>query len=383
MKHLWVILLLMLGACKGTNKITETTNATGPVFTPIPSPINPAMLPAEGIAKNVIFLIGDGMGLSQISAGNYWLDNHTALEDFPVVGLHKCHSSSHLVTDSAAGATAFACGVKTFNGAIGVGPDSVAVETILEEAESLGYATGLVATSTIVHATPASFIAHNEYRKNYEAIAADFLQTEVDYFVGGGKKYFDRREDGRDLIIELEGKDYTIYDQLTEFKDCELPSSGNFGYFSADADPLPFDAGRDYLVDASETGWTFLNAQDEKGFFLMIEGSQIDWGGHANVPGYVLTEFAEFDQVIAKALQWALADGETLVVVTADHETGGLAIREDSTMDSLNIEFISTKHTAAMIPVFAYGPGSENFSGIYENTEIYNKLRKAMGFTTE
>ena len=141
-------------------------------------------------AKNVILMIGDGMGLTQISAGMFANGNQLNLEKFPIVGLHKPYSSNALITDSAAGATAFACGVKTYNGAIGVDKDSTAVKTILEEVEERGLATGLVATSTIVHATPASFIAHVKSRNDYEDIAADFLKTEIDYFVGGGKKIF-------------------------------------------------------------------------------------------------------------------------------------------------------------------------------------------------
>ncbi|MEL6142725.1 MAG: alkaline phosphatase, partial [Bacteroidota bacterium] len=148
--------------------------------------------PVEGKKpKNIILMIGDGMGITQISAGLYSNSNRLELERFPVVGLHKSYSGGNLVTDSAAGATAFSTGVKTYNGAIGVNMDTIAMPTILEAAEEKNMATGLVATSSIVHATPASFIAHDEYRKNYEAIAADFLDTEIDIFVGGGKKFFE------------------------------------------------------------------------------------------------------------------------------------------------------------------------------------------------
>merc|ERR1712127_644568 len=148
----------------------------------------------HGKAKNVIFMVGDGMGVSQITAGMIKNNNHLNLERFPIVGLHKSYSSDNLITDSAAGATAFASGVKTYNGAIGVNPKKKPVKTILEECEEKGMATGMVTTSTIVHATPASFIAHQPSRKMYEEIAADFLKTEIDLFIGGGKKYFDRRE---------------------------------------------------------------------------------------------------------------------------------------------------------------------------------------------
>lgn len=339
--------------------------------------------------KNVIFLIGDGMGISQVSAAAIKNNNKLFIKEFPVIGIHNPQPVEGLITDSAAGATAFATGVKTFNGAIGVAADSSAVETILEECEKAGMATGLVATSTIVHATPASFISHRPSRKQYEEIASDFMNTEIDYFVGGGKRYFDRRsKDERNLIVELQKKGYVVDNYFdTNFDDIEIDSKKNFAYFTADDDPIPYSKGREYLFNASKTGIEFLNNHDDpsdlKGFFLMIEGSQIDWGGHANNADYVISELLEFDNVVGEALRFAKEDGETLVLVTADHETGGMAINSGSTVDSLKISFSSGYHTADLIPVYAYGPGSELFGGFYENTAIYNKLRSVLGFDIE
>ncbi|MFT6705569.1 MAG: alkaline phosphatase [Patescibacteria group bacterium] len=332
-------------------------------------------------AKNIIFLIGDGMGLSQITAAMYANKNRINLERFPVVGLHKTHASNDLVTDSAAAATAFACGVKTYNGAIGVNPDTLPVKSILEMAEEKGLATGLVATSTIVHATPASFFAHEKRRNLYECIAMDLLDIELDYFVGGGKKYFDRRDmDNRDLIQELRAKGYQISDYFTEpFSQVMMPSKKNFGYFTSDSDPLPVSKGRGYLYAATKAGIRFLKKRSDKGFFMMTEGSQIDWGGHANESDYIISELLDFDRVVGYALDFAKKDGETLVVVTADHETGGYSIVQGSRMDSLATKFTTSYHTASMIPVFAYGPGSEEFAGIYENTEIFRKMKKVLG----
>lgn len=336
----------------------------------------------EPLAKNVIFLVGDGMGLTQISAGMYASGNYTSLERFKNIGLHKSQSSDNLITDSAAGATAFSCGIKTYNGAIGVNDKKEPVNTILEEAVKRNLATGLVATSTIVHATPASFFAHNESRQNYEAIATELVNSQVNYFVGGGKKYFDNREkDERNLIAELEAKSYDMSDFIKEdFSAAILPSTGNFGYFTSNADPLMVSQGREYLLDASLAGLDFLKTKSKNGFFMMIEGSQIDWGGHANDGDYVISEFKEFDEVIKEVLTWAEKDGETLVVVTGDHETGGLAIQPKSTQEELILEFTTTYHTAAMIPVFAKGPGAHLFQGIYENTSIYDKMRAAFGW---
>ena len=332
-------------------------------------------------AKNIILLIGDGMGLTQISAGLYSNNNSLFLEQFTEIGLHKSYASNNLITDSAAGATAFACGQKTYNGAIAVDEDSIALPTILEEAEARGMATGLVATSTIVHATPASFIAHVNSRKKYEEIAEQFLNTEIDYFVGGGKRFFSRREkDDRDIVKELEAKGY----QMSDYFKADLASitpdpSKNFGYLTSDNDPLPVRQGREYLMTASQKGISFLNQRGKKGFFLMIEGSQIDWGGHANDSDYIISEMIEFDKVIGKVLEFAKKDKETLVVVTADHETGGYAINPGSKMGKIEPGFTSDYHTGSLIPVFAFGPGAENFSGIYENTAIYGKMKEAAG----
>jgi len=334
----------------------------------------------KGEVKNIILLIGDVMGLTQISAGMFSQGNKTALEEFKVIGLHKPCASDKLVTDSAAAATSFACGVKTYNGAIGVDQDTNAVTSILEIAESKGLKTGLVATSTIVHATPASFFSHNRHRKNYEEIAVDILDSGVDFFVGGGKKFFTNREDERNLAFELTRKGYVMEDYFnSEFNEVVIDPTQKFGYLTSNEDPIPVSQGRDYLIPASNAALEYLNHKDQ-GFFLMIEGSQIDWGGHANDGEYVISEFIEYDKVIKACLDFAKKDKNTLVIVTADHETGGLAIQPDSKLDDLQLAFTSTYHTGTMIPVFAYGPGAESFGGIYENTAIYNKMINAYGW---
>ncbi|MEM9846542.1 MAG: alkaline phosphatase [Bacteroidota bacterium] len=333
--------------------------------------------------KNIILMIGDGMGLTQITAGMYINGNQLNLEGFPVVGLHKSYSADALVTDSAAGATAFACGIKTYNGAVGVDPDTTAHKTILEYAAENGLATGLLATCNITHATPASFIAHVPQRSRYEDIATFFLKTEIDFFMGGGKKYFDQRDsDDRNLYAELKEKGYQISDYFkADFDDLVISKSKKFGYFTANEEPLPKSQGRDYLPYAARVASSFLSRRGaDKGFFLMVEGSQIDWGGHANNSDYIISEMIDFDEAIGEILAFARRDKETLVIVTADHETGGYAINPGSTQDSIIGAFTSGYHTAAMIPVFAYGPGAETFRGIYENTAIFDKMKAAFAF---
>lgn len=331
--------------------------------------------------KNIILMIGDGMGLTQITAGLYSREDSLNLEKFPIVGLHKSYAADNLVTDSAAGATAFACGIKTYNGAIGVNRDSLPVQSILEEATNKNIATGLIATSSIVHATPASFIAHQAQRKMYEAIAADFLKTDVNIFIGGGKKYFDNRDtDDRNLYKELQNKGYYVDDFFnTELENISLKPKEKFAYFTANEEPLPATQGRDYLPIATEKAIQHLNKEDN-GFFLMIEGSQIDWGGHVNNSEYIVSETLDFDTTVGKVLEFAKNDGETLVIVTADHETGGYSITPGSTRDSLITAFTTDKHTAVLIPVFAFGPRAELFSGIYENIDIHHRMRMALGW---
>lgn len=342
----------------------------------------PAYGEISGKPRNIVLMIGDGMGLTQITAGMIKNNNSLHLERCTQTGLHKSYAFDNLITDSAAGATAFACGIKTYNGAIGVGPDTVARKSVLELLIRRGFKTGLVTSSTIVHATPACFYSHVASRQQYEDIAAQLSTSKVDYFVGGGLKYFNRREnDERDLIKEMQNKGYFISNYFDADFETVIPDPAKkFGFLTADNDPLMAAQGRNYLSPATEQAIRFLDSKaGEDGFFLMIEGAQIDWGGHGNDADYIVTEMLDFDEAIGKVLDYAMEDGETLVIVTADHETGGFAINPGSTKEELITEFTTDKHTGTMIPVFAFGPGASLFSGIYENTEIYYKIRHALG----
>ncbi len=365
---LLALLIIVFGVSCDSQKTVVSTAPSAP----------PMVLKKNQKPKNIILLIGDGMGLTQITAGMYSQGNSSELERFKCIGLQKTYADNDVITDSAASATAFSCGVKTYNNAIAVDKDTMPVKSILKYAQDNNMSTGLVATSTIVHATPACFFSSNKSRRNYEEIAVDMIGSGVDFFVGGGKKFFDRREkDERNLISELENDGYYV-SHFAEQDIQELTPSldKKFGYLTADKDPIPVSGGRDYLIPASKMALEYLDAKSkDKGFFVMIEGSQIDWGGHANLLDYVVSEFIEYDKVIGMALDFAEKDGNTLVIVTADHETGGLAIQPGSTMDSLKAAFTTTKHSGTMVPVFAYGPGANNFQGIYENTEIFEKMK--------
>jgi alkaline phosphatase len=327
--------------------------------------------------KNVILLIGDGMGLTQIYAGMVANGDALNIERFKYIGFHKSYSSDNIITDSAAGATAFSCGEKTYNGAIGVGTDSLARETILETAEKKGLATGLVATCTITHATPASFIAHAKSRKLDEDIAADFMKTDVDVFIGGGKDYFEKRSDSINLLDKLKANGYGIATGDAEI----LAFTGNkLAGFIAPVQPDSATGTRGDILHKATQKALDIVSKNPQGFFMMSEGSQIDWGGHANKQTYIIQEMLDFDKAIGKALDFAEKDGNTLVIVTADHETGGFGITGGSIAErKVEGAFLTTHHTGVMIPVFAYGPGAEEFQGIYQNTDIYHKMMNLLG----
>lgn len=327
--------------------------------------------------KNIIFLIGDGMGLTQIFAGLTMNGGWLFLEQLDKIGFSKTQSSDNYVTDSAAGATAFSIGEKTFNGAIGVDSLGQPKETILEMAEKKGLSTGLVTTCDLTHATPASFAAHVGSRKQADSIAIQMAQSGVDVMIGGGLARFKNRADGLNLVQVLEQKGVKVMDSTQDFRSVK---SGKMAWFGGKEHLPSILQGRDtsYLKDASLKAVELLS-QNPKGFFLMIEGSQIDWGGHNNDAPYVGTEMIDFDRTIGAILAWAKKDGETLVVITADHETGGLALNGGSfAQKSIDAKFTTGGHTAVMVPVFAYGPGSKKFTGIYENTEIFKNFKKLL-----
>lgn len=326
--------------------------------------------------KNVIMLIGDGMGVAHVFAGLTANGGHLFLENFKQVGFSKTQSSNNYITDSAAGGTALSSGYKTYNGAIGVNPDTIPQKTVLEMAEAKGLATGLVSTSAITHATPASYIAHQGSRGSYEDIAADFLKTDINVFIGGGYKHFAERKDKRDLTKELQAKGYQV---LRNMDDIYKVKSGKLAGLTADEHNDVYPKRKMDLPLSTQTALNIL-AQNKKGFFIMIEGSQIDWGAHQNNTVYVVNEMLDFDRTVGKALEFASKDGETLIIVTADHETGGMALMDGNMKTGMvRAAFSSPEHTAVMVPVFAYGPGAEQFSGIQENIDIPKKIMNLLG----
>ena len=316
--------------------------------------------------------------------------------DFPVIGFSLTSSADAFITDSGAGATALATGKKANNYMIGMAADSTKPITISEIAHHMGKSTGIAVTCELTHATPGSFFAHQPSRKLMNEIGADFItgmsphdladlqerngQTDVgsqfvkkgsiDVALGGGRKYFDTNA--------LKNNGYAIGTGYEAMKQLQNQSRRVVFY---DDQPFPPKAheGRNkegmYLADASESvlNTMFLNP---KGSFTMIEGSQVDWAGHENDSTYLMAEMEDFDVAIRRVIAMAKADKNTLVIVTADHETGGLSLTEwDKARSQPAMHFSTGHHTGIPVPVFAYGPGAELFSGAYQNTAIFTKIQ--------
>jgi len=328
--------------------------------------------------RNIILLIGDGMGLPAVYAAMTVSPTPLNLERCSYVGLAKTFSLTSYITDSAAGGTALSSGKKTKNGILGQDTLGNKFKSILEIAEEHGFATGLVATSTITHATPASFISHQAKRGSYEDIALDFLKTDIDIFIGGGTSDFIGRSDGQNLLDSLKIRGYEVDTTLESILASD--ASKLAGFTAPDANPFK-SQGRGNMLPLSAQKAIDVLSKNPKGFFLMIEGSQIDWAAHANDQPNLIEETLDFDKTIGAALDFAQIDGHTLVVVTADHETGGVTITGgDLSKHQTVLRFSTNGHTAVMVPVYAFGPGAEKFSGIYDNTAIFEKMVELFGF---
>ena len=330
--------------------------------------------------ENVILMIGDGMGLPDVYAAMTVSDHPLNIERCNYVGLQKTFSSDKYITDSAAAGTALATGTKTKNGVIGLDSLGNRVRSILEIAEENGLATGLVATSAITSATPAAFIAHQPGRNNFEDIVLDFLKTDIDVFIGGGIDHFAKRSDKLNLLDSLKFRGYEVDTSLSTVLNS---SSMKLAGLTASVDnPFRLNGRGDMLPSSSGKAIGILN-KNPKGFFLMIEGSQIDWAGHENIADTLVDETLDFDKAVGIVLDFAKNDGHTLVVITADHETGGVTITDGNMQNhTVKLSFSTKDHTAVMVPVYSYGPGAEKFTGIYDNTDIFRKILSCFNFNT-
>jgi alkaline phosphatase len=330
--------------------------------------------------ENIILFIGDGMGVAHITAGKIARGNIN-LERFSNVGLVTTHSADHLVTESAAAATALATGYKTNNRAISVSVDGEPLNTLFEYAKERGKSVGVVVTASVTSATPAAFMAHADDRRQQADIAEQIAYSGIDVLIGGGWSYFvpaanvgSKRKDQKNLLAALETRMPVILNddklsvsvQADTHKLAALLSPGG----------LPKAAERDYSLAQLTRSAIDLLSKNRNGFVLMVEGSQIDWAAHDHAQQDLIAELIDFDDAVGAALDFAEKDRATLMVVTADHETGGLAVIDGSVQNRQVVAtaFTTSGHTATMVPLFAYGPGSSRLSGIQDNARVGRTL---------
>jgi len=338
----------------------------------------------EGLEKprNVILMIGDGMGFGQVQLARAMAGgagSRLFMEQLPFTGIMRTHAASAYVTDSAASGTAMACGVKTDNGVIGMNNQGQSYLSVLELAESRGKRSGLVTSARISHATPAVFAAHVENRKQEGRIASQLIEGEIEVLLGGGRKHWlpEQREDGRDLIDAARGKGYAVATSREEFE--ELKGGRIIGLFQ-DGHLKTF-APEPSIVEMTRKAIETLDREEDsdgEGFFLMVEGAQIDFACHAHNVDNTVKQTLLFDLAVRDAVSFAKRDGQTLVVVTADHETGGLVIFGGSLDEGPEATWSSRGHSAMDVPVYAYGPGALRFTGVMDNTELAKDLAEAL-----
>ena len=349
-------------------------------------------------AKNVILLIGDGMSISQISAYrllNGGPNSRISVDKFPYSGIVLTHSEDGIVTDSASSATAYSTGYKTNNTYLGLDAEKNNLENLTETLDQYGFVSSLLATSEITHATPAAFVAHVDLRWKTDEISAQMMSSNVATLLGGGRHFFlpkemgGKREDGRNLLEEVKESHalLTSKDQIFNFDHNQ--SVRVFGLFADEhlrnietPDNHSLEPSLSEMLEFSVNRSDYFINKGCKGFFIMAEGSQVDWAGHVNNLEYLKREMQDLDSAVEWALEYAMEKKDTLVVVTADHETGGLLIEPANPLDysgnevklSFNTAVGRGTHTGVPVPVYAYGPGAENFTGTLDNTDIYRAI---------
>lgn len=328
---------------------------------------------STGSPENIILIIGDGMGLAQLYAAMSIYDRKMNISRARFIGFSRTHSYDDYTTDSAASGTAMATGEKTRNGMIGMKPDSTNATNLIQLLHRKGMAGGIVSTSSVTHATPASFVSHCINRGYYEEIAKGFLVTEPDVFIGGGYNNFALRSDSLDFIEILKTKGYQV--ALTQEEMIDADAVKLAALLAPEHMPTISEGRGDMLAYSAIKAMETLN-KNEKGFFLMIEASQIDWASHNHDTRYVVEEVIDMDRTLGVVLDFAERDGKTLVIVTADHETGGMTLPSGNLKElSLSADYTTAGHTGIAVPVYAFGPGADHFTGFFQNTEIFRKVK--------
>ena len=327
----------------------------------------------EGRPKNIILLIGDGTGLNQITLSRMAIsgvNSRLYIDQLPYSGISLTHSADNIITDSAAAATAWATGTKTKNKFISVTPNEKALTSLTEALFEKGFLSGVVATSSITHATPAAFYAHVNNRYKEKKIASQLQNSNINIAFGGGLNFFDLSATNDQIKY--------IYD-LDELKNINTSSKRIIGLFDNDGIRRSPDRPSQQLMTKKALDILAKRTVECSGFFLMTEGSQIDWASHDNDASRMITEFRDFDLSIKSAVEFINTRDDTLLIVTADHETGGLQIlKEDN--DLVHIQWGTGSHTGIPVGVFSYGPGAELFTGTMDNTEIHTKILEIIDF---
>ncbi|EON79047.1 Alkaline phosphatase [Lunatimonas lonarensis] len=320
--------------------------------------------------KNVILLIGDGFGLAQFAAALYANNNQLSLATLRNLGLIRTQSLDDFTTDSAAAGTALASGQKVKNRSIGALPDGSPAKNLPQHLQKFQFQTGIVTTDNLTGATPGAFFAHTTERDMIKEIAGDLAKSPLNLFIGGGKNDFIRY--GNPELDNLRQAGFELVSGLSEL---EAYRGNRVGYFASNHSlPKVAQGRKSFLKNAVSASLTYFT-QKELPFFLMIEGAYIDSGGHSNHVETVVEEGIDFDEAVAEALRFADENGETLVIVTADHETGGITIPQGNVETGMvELEFSTQDHTGILVPVFAYGPHADKFRGVYENTDIFHKI---------
>ena len=318
--------------------------------------------------RNIILFIGDGMGLSHIEAAQMYSGAPLSFETMPFKTSVVTHSWTHPITDSAAAATAMATGVKVANRVVSmdIPGDESDLETALEYYRDQGRTTGLVTSAFMTHATPAAFAAHEPERNNYDEIGLDYLQTRPNVMLGGGANGMN--------VATAQAAGYTVVTDrdglMTLDTDTETYVSGQFG-----SDHLPYEydglGGLPHLSEMTTVALDLLD-NDDDGFFLMVEGAKLDHAAHASDIERNVLETIEFAESVQRAMDWASTRTDTLILVTADHETGGLDVLADNGPGVMpDVSWSTLGHTAANVPLYAWGLNARKALGVLDNTTIH------------
>ena len=321
---------------------------------------------------NIILMIGDGTGLAQIASGYFANNNQLTVMNLKHLGLVTTRSATDFTTDSAASGTAYACGIKTFNYAIGVDLAKNPAPNIPEIVAKKGIVSGVVSTDALDGATPAAFFAHQPNRGMANEIWADLPESELIFFAAGDKERFESRPDSTQKAVK---EVFTVVDNLN---DPACATADRLGYLPTKVEAGYIVDGRtDFLPKSARYAMDFLkdHSNRKKGFFLMVEGARIDKACHANEFESMVKEMLDFDKAIAEAIKFADEDGNTLVIISADHETGGLAVAEGNpARGEASGNYVYTWHSAIPVPLFAYGPHAQDFMGVQGNEEVGQKI---------